>query len=475
MRFKFYFKKMLDQKWLLVLILLCNFNSIGAQQNKILTIDEYVKQVKMHHPVTRKASLVVDQSNAIELAAKAQFDPQLAINTERKDIDKKSYYDYQNYGLEMATRSPIMLKGGHDRASGTFINPEFTQGGVTYFGVEIPLLSGFMIDQRRAQLEQANNFILQSKTEQDIMINDLLLDAYTAYWQWAAAYQQKITLDKFLSVAKLRVDLIKSLLENGDRSLADTVEASVQYDYFKMQSIEANMQLINETFNLSSYLWTKDQLPYIIEEIYMPDTAMFNAINQGTALLLNNPSVANNPLLKIYDFKLTSLDIDQRLKKQYLLPKLDVKASIMRRDVDLATSPEIAQLNDNFKLGFAVKYPIFARAAKAQLQENKIKTQMVRLDFEQKKWEYDVKAKSLLNEYSRLYNQWATINDIIEKNTVLRDIENMKFSIGESSLFLINSRESKILDSYNKKIELSLKLHKTQAKIDWISGQWLNN
>jgi outer membrane protein TolC len=475
MLFRFNFKNMFKCKWLYVLILLYNNNYIFAQQNKILTLDEYIKQVKMHHPVTRKASLVVDQSMAIELAAKAQFDPQMAINTERKDIDKKSYYDYQNYSLEMATKSPIILKGGHDRASGNFINPEFTQGGVTYFGVEIPLLSGFMIDQRRAQLAQAKNFILQSKTEQDVMINDLLLDAYTAYWQWAAAYQQKITLDKFITVAKLRVDLIKSLLENGDRSLADTIEAAVQYDYFKMQSIEANMQLINETFNLSSYLWTKDQLPYLIEDNYVPDTTMFNAIDQGIAIMVNSASVTNNPLLKIYNFKLTSLDIDQRLKKQYLMPKLDVKASVLRRDGDLAFGPQNSQLNDNFKLGLAVKYPIFARAAKAQLQENNIKTQMVQLDFEQKKWEYDVKARSLFNEYNRFYNQWTTINDIIQKNTQLRDVENMKFSIGESSLFLINSRESKILESYNKKIELSLKLHKTQAKIDWISGQWLNN
>lgn len=474
MLLRFNFKNMFNYKWLFVLILSYNSICSVAQQYKMLTLDEYIKQVKVHHPITRKASLIVDQSYAVELSAKAQFDPQLDINTERKDIDKKSYYNYQNYSLEMATKSPIMLKGGHDRVSGSFVNPEFTQGGVTYFGVEIPLLSGFMIDQRRAQLAQAKNFILQSKTEQDIMINDLLLEAYSAYWQWAASYQQKITLDKFITVAKLRVDLIKSLLENGDRSLADTVEAAVQYDYFKMQSIEANMQLINETFNLSSYLWTKDLLPYLIDEIYIPDTTMFNDINLGNVLTVNNPSISNNPLIKIYDFKLSALEIDQRLKKQYLLPKLDLKASILRRDGDFPIGPDIVQLNDNFKIGLSIKYPIFARAAKAQLQENNIKTQIVKLDLEQKKWEYNVKAQSLFNEYNRFYNQWITINDIIDKNTKLRDIENMKFSIGESSLFLINSRESKILESYNKKIEVSLKLHKTLAKIDWISGQLIN-
>ncbi len=457
----------------IIMVLFASQIILVAQNKEVLTIDEYIKQVKLYHPVISKSNLIVDQSYAQRLAAKAQFDPQINIESDRKDINQSTYYNYQKYGVELATQSPISIKAGHDKANGSFINPEFTNGGVTYLGIEVPLLSGFLMDQRRAALAQAKLFVSQSKAAKLVMINDLLLNAHIAYWEWAAAFSQAEILVKITENAKQRLELMKSLNENGERSIADTIEAAVQLDNFKLQSQEAKMELVNQTLNLSNYLWSKGNIAYIIDEKYIPDTIAFQFLINANELMLADVSIKGNPSLQLYDFKLSALQIDRKLKKQYLLPKFDIKASLLRRDADFPLRAENFELNDNFKLGFSFKYPLFTRSAKAQLQENKIKTNMVQLDLDQQKWEYTMKLRSLLNEYGVLKNQLTTVNDIIFKNTVLRDLENLKLSIGESTLFLINNRETKMVESFNKKVELSLKLHKTEAKIKWVSGTWV--
>jgi len=46
----------------------------------------------------------------------------------------------------------------------------------------------------------------------------------------------------------------------------------------------------------------------------------------------------------------------------------------------------------------------------------------------------------------------------------------LKFSNGESSLFVVNSRENKVLEMQQKLTELKAKLYKSKCAIDWVSG-----
>ena len=54
---------------------------------------------------------------------------------------------------------------------------------------EFPLAKGLLIDKRRAFLQQAKIAIQQSNEERKALINDLLLDAYESYYQWAGNYR----------------------------------------------------------------------------------------------------------------------------------------------------------------------------------------------------------------------------------------------------------------------------------------------
>ena len=59
---------------------------------------------------------------------------------------------------------------------------------------------------------------------------------------------------------------------------------------------------------------------------------------------------------------------------------------------------------------------------------------------------------------------------ILNANKLLFDTENIKFKMGESSLFLINSRELKFIETEQKHIVLKSKLYLSIYKNLWAMG-----
>jgi outer membrane protein TolC len=60
---------------------------------------------------------------------------------------------------------------------------------------------------------------------------------------------------------------------------------------------------------------------------------------------------------------------------------------------------------------------------------------------------------------------------MINNYKILVNGEVEKFNNGESSLFLVNSRENKLLESESKLIELQYKYSKIRATLLWAAGK----
>jgi outer membrane protein TolC len=455
--------------FLLIWILHAFGSSASQAQNQVLTLDEYLAVVKKYHPVIASSDLIVASAEVVQLKARAMFDPGLYFDNDSKTIDGKNYYSYQNYGLDMHTRSPITIRAGHDNASGEFTNPEFTIGGISYVGIQVPLLNGLLFDERRAALRQAKLIQTQSLLTRQAIINDLLLEAHEAYYRWLAAFGVYRTLQSFERDARQRVEWTKLSQLNGDRAVADTIEAAAQWQGFQIQVRDAQMNWINEAFLLSAYLWSDKGEPYLLDDLYIPDTTLLSVPNEMNSAA----EVAANPDLQLYTVKLNSLNIEQRLKRQYLLPKFDFKANALSRNTNFFGFADSYLLTDNYKIGVSIRYPVGARAARADLRENKIKTEQTRLDQNRKTWDYQIKLRTYQNEWSQLRDQIRITESMIDNNRTLRNFEVLKFNQGESSLFLVNSRENKVVESQLKGISLIEKILKTSAKINWITGSWL--
>jgi len=69
-----------------------------------------------------------------------------------------------------------------------------------------------------------------------------------------------------------------------------------------------------------------------------------------------------------------------------------------------------------------------------------------------------------------LQNQVIIANSALLNYTALLRNELLRFNNGESSLFLVNSRENKVLEIKQKIIELQVKLLKATYTLNWAGG-----
>ena len=79
----------------------------------------------------------------------------------------------------------------------------------------------------------------------------------------------------------------------------------------------------------------------------------------------------------------------------------------------------------------------------------------------------------LLILQSKIHNQWidsynkqnGLLQDIVSNHEILLKGEERKFELGESSIFLVNSREKSLIDARLKGNKLENSFFKTKAKL----------
>ena len=438
---------------------------------KIFTVDDFINQVKQFHPVARQASLLVDKASAELLAAKGLFDPTINFDASKKTFDGKNYYYYTN--PEIKVPLPIgEIKTGIENNGGTYLNSEESYGKTSYLGLEIPLAKGLILDKRRATLQQAKILKNQSEQEKLKMLNDLLLNAYTNYWQWAGANELFNIYTKYVQISTDRLRLVRLATKNGDRSAMDTLEAFTQLQNIEMMQTEALMKLNSAAIEVSNFLWLQNDSAYQLPENNIPDIEQFNGNN--TNFISLNDIIGNamltNPNLQTYNFKLQYLEVERKLKKQNLLPTFNAKANLLNKDYAVFNGVNTAFFENNYKWGIDFKMPIFLREARGDYAKAKIKIAETSLDLKQKKWEVENKIRNYFSEYTLLQKQFQIAQASYNNYNTIYKNELLKFINGESSLFLVNSREIKTLEILQKNIELKVKLLKAKYAISWAAG-----
>ncbi|BAV08926.1 Outer membrane protein TolC [Filimonas lacunae] len=454
---------------LFFILVTCVFSRVSAQQ--LFTADDFIQWVKQFHPVARQANLQVNKAEAELTSARGGFDPTVGLNASRKTFDGKNYYYYTNPELKIPTPIGIDIKTGLENNGGNYITSEVTKGQTSYLGVEVPVGKGLLFDKRRAVLQQAKIYVNQSEQERLSMLNDLLFDAYVSYWQWAGAYQLYSMYTRYIEVAGNRLRLLRTAYNNGDKAMMDTLEAYTQIQGYRMNQTEALLKLNNASLELSNYLWLQNDSAVMLPDHFRPDTLQFASEKDVSAVEdLVSQALEKHPDLRSYQFKLDGLEVERRLKFQSLLPYINLKANLLNKDYYVLKNVSGTMLENNYKWGIELKMPLLLREGRGDYRKAKLKIQETSLQLENKRWQLSNKIRSYYNEYTLLQQQLGTTSSMYRNYQALLKNEELKFSQGESSLFVINSRESKLIELLQKQTELRVKYLKSAYAVSWAAG-----
>ncbi len=446
------------------------FAKAGLAQTPVLSpqtisFEEYLGYVKQHHPLIKQAELVLSTGEANLLKARGGFDPKIEVDYDRKKFKDTEYFDQLNATFKIPTWYGIELKGSFEENTGEFLNPNLTvpEDGLYSAGVSFALAQGLLINERMATLKKARFFEQQTIADRDLLVNNLIYEASLAYFDWVEAENEKAIYGTFLENATTRLDAVTRSVAEGDKAAIDITEARITAQTRRLDLEAASLKAQKARLVASNFLWI-DGIPLEIQETVYPEKPELAVLDASLLLVgITDTSVFlnNHPKLKSLDAKIDGLEVDRFLKKNKLLPKVNLQYNFLSPDADRLDGFNTA----NYKAFVDVSFPIFLRKERGDLNLAKLKVQDA--EFERTATSLAIKNKldATEAEITSLLEQNNLITEIVVDYEALVKAEERKFFLGESSLFLINSREQKLIDARLKANALSVKELTAKAKL----------
>jgi outer membrane protein TolC len=447
---------------------------------RVFSLSDFLQQVLRYHPIVKQAALLTDEARAKVQEAWGGFDPKLSAGWDKKEFANSTYYNYWTSELKVPLWvAGADLKVGFDRTRGSYINPDkrTNRDGLSIVGLSVPIGSGLLIDSRRNTLQQARLMVNYAEADRIKQINTVVFDAVQQYWDWYYAYTQYRLVDNGVLLAQQRFQAISLQAQIGDKPPIDSVEASITVFDRSIQFEKLKVDLQNARLLLSNYLWNENNDPLELPENAAPQsgTATIGFITRQRVDSLMQQASRQHPELVKLRSKAGQLAIESRYRRQSLLPKLNASGYLLSGRTFF--NEEVPGYYDfgaqNYKFGLDFSFPLFLRAERGKLKQTVIKQRQVDFDLQQTGRDISVDITTSYNALQAYESQLNLQTQSITNQQVLLNGELQKFELGESTLFVINSRETKLIDMRIKREELIAAYQKKLAELYYKAGTQL--
>lgn len=501
-------------KKIAMFLLLAPVSLLSGQelQPEVLGFEEYLAYVKKYHPVARQAQLRISQGEAQLLKARGGFDPKLEVDYARKQFKDTEYYGLLNSTFKLPTWYGLEFKAGYEQNQGQYLNPQQTvpEEGLFSAGISLAVGKDMLMDKRMAALRTARIFQEQSAAERDLLVNEVLYQAALAYFDWYRAYNEARIYEDFVENAQDRFRGISRSASTGEIPAIDTVEAKIALQDRLLQLEQVQVNLVKQRLELSNFLWLQGSVPVELQEHMQPEQGLLEEVNEVLGLLeqelssgrmaedqqaedsedlwepaeispfaagkdafedgnraednplLNSPDLMeNHPKIRALRAKREAQGIARSLKANNLLPDIDLEYNF------ITTQPDhLAGFDpNNYKAGLRLSVPLFLRKERAELRLADLKLQDTQFEIQLNQRQLHNKIEAVLGELDSYRAQQAMLEEMVANYRTMLAAEERKFSFGESSLFLVNSRETKLIEAYLKQNEVITKFLHAKARL----------
>ncbi|MBL7918934.1 MAG: TolC family protein [Bacteroidia bacterium] len=436
-----------------ILTLICA--NIKAQQNLLLNYKNYGELVLKYNPIANAAENYKEIGKARLKAARGNYDPNIEGVYENKYFNDKLYYNVGNAQIKQPIFTSQYIKAGYEIGQGNFINPEnYTPSyGLPYIGVEASLLQGLVFDKRRAEVIKGKFYKQYYNSERQIILNDILYSSSITYME-LLYYKKLLNLNSFFfSIAKDRNEGLKVLSIAGERPAVDTIEANIFLQSRQLDLQAAEIELIKNKNDVLTYINQESESGLQINPMDSLDEYFTSAL--GYFGKWKQTDSVTNPQIQQYFAKQGILETEARLRKEQIKPKLDVGYNFLSDNFN----------NNSFSLNAykwnaTLSFPLFLRNPRNEFKIAKLVAVNNEYELVNKKNQINYKRKIILETGAIIAKQIINADASAKYSKMLLEAEKLKFENGESSLFMVNSRESKWLETEIKLAEYKLKFVK---------------
>lgn len=280
------------------------------------------------------------------MAAKGEFDPQLAGNMSYSHSETEASSQIQQFGgiaqLESDTSSGSASLGGRT-PWGTLYNMAFTiaedkstfsafaeewSGGLG-FTVTQPLLRGFgpKVVQARVRLAKVSRDIAETQVHLSVM--NTVAEVVRAYVDLAGAVEQLRVSEESLRNAERLLDVNRKRLEIGTAAALDVLQAKAGLASRQSDYIAARSRIRDAEDRLKQLLDMRDDVRFAdvaIRPVTQP-VAEDIELSEEAAVA---QALEHRPDVRASELEIESSQIEQRRAANDMLPQVDVEGNVFR-------------------------------------------------------------------------------------------------------------------------------------------------
>ena len=153
-----------------------------------------------------------------------------------------------------------------------------------------------------------------------------------------------------------------------------------------------------------------------------------------------------------------------------MLPTFTLRGNLLNTGYNVFKGSDATFFQNNNKFGIDIGIPL-------RLSEGRGAYKMAKLKIDETNWSVSLQQQEIENKIRLYFNELTGLQkqiDIYEQTynnyQILYRGEDIRFREGESTLFLLNIRENKLLEALQKLTELKTKFYKTQISVQWAAG-----
>jgi outer membrane protein len=426
-----------------------------AEEAQELSYEAFIQAVEKNHPKITTADLKRRIAGAKYLEKQGAFDPGLTLES-----DYLRYNDFtsrgkvsetfdNDLGLSVLTRSGIKLSAGGRYNTGDVKPPLYPTGdsGEYYVGIKVPLLRGFRINEKTLAERQAKLGIPEADLHFANARLMLLEDASIAYWEWVAAKQKQAVAEKLLGIAQDRYKAVRSRVILGDLPSIDEVETLQEVTRREGQVAKALRDTQKALLKVGLYWWQDNGLP--AKATIKPPEALPEpvSVSDDDWMDAREAAIEKRPELSTLDIERQMTEVDLAYAKNLRLPILDLFA---QPGLDTGGS----SIGPTMKAGVMLTIPLRQRTARGKILAANYSLQQIdvtqRMTLQQVLNEVDDAVSAL----KTIFVQYEAAQKELTLSRLLEEGEREKFTLGDSTIFMMNQRERARAEAEMKRLDV---------------------
>lgn len=412
---------------------------------------EFVATAVERAQEVRVAEAKVAEARAKRMAAFAAFEPRVNLSSEGKDYGNDLQYRLDRAEARVGLPGGIDLVGGAAQGTGAFINPErkTPTEGLVNLGISAPLGGALIFSDRQYEWGASTRNLEIAEAKLDRTERKAILNAVKVYTFWQAQSEVQGAVDEALAVAAERLRLVREAFRLGERSEMDTLEAYLSWvdrraDAAKQANFTAGAiadveQLLRgaDTTGVDLTGMRPQSLPVVL----------------GTSRL----EASSIPELDMVNSALRRERLATTTAWAQWLPAPYVDYRMLQWGGS-AWNPESVQ----WKVGLTV--PLFNQKARAELAGAQARLRAAQANATATQNQFDIVRVQLAQQVQALDSELKALTASETAAYALLQQERRRFALGESTMFILASRETKYLEAVQKRTLTSAKLQSLEAE-----------